>query len=271
MSNGPRTYHDPCGIARALDLVGERWALLVVRELLLGPKRFTDLRTGIPDVSPDVLGRRLRELEHAGVVLRRKLAPPAGSQVYELTDWGYDLEPVVLALGRWGSRSPSHPRDGQLGVDSLVLALKSEFDPVAAKGLRASYELRLGESHFHVEVADGQIEVARGPAAERLIREDLDATMDKHPATPAAVQPARELLADLLLELKDPGAALKEYEESLKAEPNRFRSILGKARAAKEAGELAASREAYQKLVALSGQAGAGRPELAEAKAYLTN
>jgi Xaa-Pro aminopeptidase len=100
---------------------------------------------------------------------------------------------------------------------------------------------------------------------------DLDATMDKHPATPAAVQPARELLADLLLELKEPGAALKEYEESLKAEPNRFRSILGKARAAKEAGELAASREAHQNLVALSGQTGAGRPELAEAKAFLTN
>ena len=108
------------------------------------------------------------------------------------------------------------------------------------------------------------VELARAAA-------DLDATMDKHPATPAAVQPARELLADLLLELKDPGAALKEYEESLKAEPNRFRSILGKARAAKEAGDLAASREAYQKLVALSGQAGAGRPELAEAKAFLTN
>jgi tetratricopeptide (TPR) repeat protein len=108
------------------------------------------------------------------------------------------------------------------------------------------------------------VELARAAA-------DLDATMDKHPATPAAVQPARELLADLLLELKEPGAALKEYEESLKAEPNRFRSILGKARAAKEAGELAASREAYQNLVALSGQAGAGRPELAEAKAFLTN
>jgi len=176
-----RSYVDGCATAHALDLVGERWALLVVRELLLGPKRFTDLRTGIPDVSPDVLGRRLRELEHAGVVLRRKLAPPAGSQVYELTDWGYDLEPVVLALGRWGSRSPSHPRDGQLGVDSLVLALKSEFDPVAAKRLRASYELRLGESHFHVEVADGQIEVARGPAAEP------DATLTTDPATMAAL------------------------------------------------------------------------------------
>ncbi len=126
---------------------------------------------------------------------------------------------------------------------------------------------RLGAAGIlaHVQGDDKKaVELARAAA-------DLDATMDKHPATPAAVQPARELLADLLLELKDPGGALKEYEESLKSEPNRFRSILGKARAAKEAGELAASREAYQKLVALSGEAGAGRPELVEAKAFLTN
>jgi DNA-binding HxlR family transcriptional regulator len=161
-----RSHVDACAAAHALDLIGERWAMLVVRELLLGPKRFTDLRAGIPDVSPDVLGRRLRELEQAGVVLRRKLAPPAGSQVYELTEWGYELEPVVLALGRWGSRSPSHPRDGELGDDSMVLALKSEFDPAAASRLSASYELRLGVNHFHVEVADGRIEVGRGAAAE---------------------------------------------------------------------------------------------------------
>src|SRR5450432_1419659 len=126
---GKRSYSDPCGIARALDLVGERWALLVVRELLFGPKRFTDLRAGIPDVSADVLGRRLRELEQTGVVQRRKLAPPAGSWVYELTDWGYELEAVVVALGRWGSRSPAHRVDGELGVDSLALAFRADFEP----------------------------------------------------------------------------------------------------------------------------------------------
>src|ERR1700685_3017592 len=100
-----RSYGDSCGIARALDLVGERWALLVVRELLLGPKRFTDLRAGLPKVSADVLSQRLRELERIGAVQRRKLPPPAGVQVYELTDWGRELEPVLLALGRWGSRT----------------------------------------------------------------------------------------------------------------------------------------------------------------------
>src|SRR6266700_1804746 len=95
-----RTYSDPCGIARALDLLGERWALLVVRELVLGPKRFTDLRAGLSNLSPDVLAQRLRDLERDGVVRRRKLPPPAGSRVYELTGWGRELEPILLALGR---------------------------------------------------------------------------------------------------------------------------------------------------------------------------
>ncbi len=105
-----RTYDDACAAAHALDLVGERWALLVVRELLLGPKRFTDLRTGIPKASPNVLAQRLRELERAGVVRRRKLPPPAASRVYELTEWGLELEPVIVSPGRWG-----HPRDRMPG------------------------------------------------------------------------------------------------------------------------------------------------------------
>ena len=102
-----RTYGDGCGIAHGLDLLGERWALLVVRELLLGPKRFTDLREGLPNVSPNVLSQRLKELEHAGVLQRRVLPPPAASTVYELTDWGRELDAVVVQLGRWGARSPA--------------------------------------------------------------------------------------------------------------------------------------------------------------------
>src|ERR671915_410189 len=112
-----RTYDDGCAAAHALDLIGERWALLVVRELLLGPKRFTDLRAGLPKVSPDVLAQRLRELEAAGVLLRRRLEPPAASQVYQLTEWGRGLEPVVLGLGRWGSRSPFPGAGAELGPD----------------------------------------------------------------------------------------------------------------------------------------------------------
>ena len=159
-----RTYCDGCAAAHALDLVGERWALLVVRELLLGPKRFTDLRAGLPGVSPNVLAQRLRELERAGVVRRGKLPPPAASRVYELTDWGLELEPVIVRLGRWGARSPSKPRDAALGVDSLILSFRTMFDPRAADGLSASYELRLGEDRFRAEVADGHFEVVRGVA-----------------------------------------------------------------------------------------------------------
>ena len=161
---GKRTYGDPCGIARALDLVGERWGLLVVRELLLGPKRFTDLRAGLPNLSPDVLSQRLRDFERTGIARRRRLAPPAGSWVYELTDWGRELEPVVLALGRFGSRAPLERLGGELGTDSLMLALKTLFDYDAGAGLDASYELRLGEETFSVRVTAGVLELARGEA-----------------------------------------------------------------------------------------------------------
>jgi DNA-binding HxlR family transcriptional regulator len=172
-----RTYGDRCGVARALDLVGERWALLVVRELLLGPKRFTDLRSGLPHLSPDVLSQRLRELEEAGIVQRRKLAPPAASRVYELTPRGRELEPVVLGLGRWGSTAPFPRGEARIGVDSAVLALKTLFDPAAADGLSASYELRLGEHTFRARVADGRLDVARGSA------DQPDAIVETEPGT----------------------------------------------------------------------------------------
>jgi DNA-binding HxlR family transcriptional regulator len=135
---GRRKYDEGCAVAHALDLIGERWALLVVRELLLGPKRFTDLRAGMPGASPDVLAQRLRELTEAGVVRQRKLPPPAGSQIYELTDWGAELEPVVNGLGRWGSRSPSMPFDADSSVDSLVLSLRALFDAQAVQGFNAT-------------------------------------------------------------------------------------------------------------------------------------
>jgi len=154
-------------VARALDVIGERWAVLVVRELLLGPKRFTDLRAGMPNLSPDVLSQRLRELEQAGVVRRDRLPPPIASQVYQLTDWGRELEPVVLGLGRWGSRAPFPPGDATLGVDSLLLALMTLYDPGGADGLLgSSFELRLGEHRFEALPTDGRLEVTRGAATD---------------------------------------------------------------------------------------------------------
>jgi DNA-binding HxlR family transcriptional regulator len=160
-----RSYGDLCGIARALDFVGERWALLVVRELLLGPKRFTDLRAGLPHVSPNVLAQRLRELEDSGIVKREKLPPPAASQVYELTPWGQELEEVVLSLGRWGARTPIPP-DTEMSVDSYVLALKTLFDPGAADDVDGTYGLRIDDDRFTASVRDGRFEIARGEAVE---------------------------------------------------------------------------------------------------------
>ncbi|MEU4765742.1 winged helix-turn-helix transcriptional regulator [Actinosynnema sp. NPDC023794] len=157
-----RKYDDGCATAHALDLVGERWALLVVRELLFGPKRFTDLRAGMPGASPNVLSHRLRELEEFGVVRRRKLPPPAAAWVYELTAWGRELEPVITALGRWGGRSPSLRHDATLSVDSLMLALKTLFDPRRAEGFTADLVLRLGEDSFRVQLSVDRIWITRG-------------------------------------------------------------------------------------------------------------
>src|SRR5215208_1701411 len=204
-----RSYDDGCAAAHALDLIGERWALLVVRELLLGPKRFTDLRAGLPNASPNVLAQRLRELEGVGVVRRRKLPPPAASRVYELTEWGGELEPVIISLGRWGARSPSRPRDVGLGVDSLILSLRTMFDPHAAEGIEASYELRLGEDIFRAEVADGRFEISREGA------EQPDAAIESDPATLAALlyegRPLAEALRSGKVEIEGDAAAVERF------------------------------------------------------------
>jgi len=189
---GRRTYGEGCAVSHALDVIGERWALVVVRELLLGPKRFTDLRAGMPGASPDVLAQRLRQLQEAGVVHQHKLPPPAGSQVYALTDWGAELEPVITHLGRWGSRSPSMPYDADRSIDSLVLSLRALFDPSAAQGFSATIALRLGENHFRVKVADGLLHLTRGEA------EQATATLETDPQTLAALLYRGRPLQDVL-------------------------------------------------------------------------
>ena len=183
-----RTYFDGCAAAHALDLVGERWALLVVRELVLGPKRFTDLRAGLPQLSPNVLAQRLRELEESGIVRRRRLPPPAASAVYELSEWGLELEAVLQALGRWGARSPVMPEADHMGVDSLVLALRTMYAPAAVPD--ATLELQLGEQAFHAVLAAGELTVGRGPA------DGPDAVLAGEPAVLASVIFGGRALAD---------------------------------------------------------------------------
>lgn len=172
-----RGYDDVCGIARALGAVGERWALLVVRELIYGPKRFSDLRRGLVRVSENVLSQRLRELESAGILRRRRLGPPSSAWVYELTDRGSQLEPVLVALGQWGSRVPVEDSEGShdLSVDALVFALRTTFDADIAGGLAAVVHLHVGDDHFRAEVGQGRFRVARGEADDADVTITADA------------------------------------------------------------------------------------------------
>jgi DNA-binding HxlR family transcriptional regulator/putative sterol carrier protein len=166
-----RRYDDPCGIARALDVIGDRWALLVVRELIFGPKRFVQLRGGLGGVSPNVLSQRLRDLEEAGLVRRDVLDPPASVAVYELTSRGQALEPVLLELGRWGSREPM-TAGAEMSVNALLLALKTVFDPAAA--LDATFTLRIGDEWFRVTVAGPSIDIAHGRAEQPTVTFETD-------------------------------------------------------------------------------------------------
>jgi DNA-binding HxlR family transcriptional regulator len=145
-------------------MVGERWALLIVRDLMVAPRRFTDLHRGLPGIPTNILTARLKELEAAGVVRRRALPRPEGSTVYELTPYGLELEDVVLRLGRWGSKSLDQPREGEvITVDSLIMAMRTTFRPQNASGVRASYELRFGEIVFHLRIEDSELTAAAGP------------------------------------------------------------------------------------------------------------
>jgi DNA-binding HxlR family transcriptional regulator len=162
-----RSYGQYCGLARALEILGERWGLLIVRDLLVAPKRFTDFARGLPGIPTSVLATRLKELEGAGVVQRRVLPRPEGSIVYELTAYGWELEDVLVRFGRWGAKSLGDPRAGEIvTTDSMVVALRSIFRSEAAQGVRATYELRVGEVILNARVDDGKVEVQAGPAPD---------------------------------------------------------------------------------------------------------
>ncbi|WP_102126798.1 winged helix-turn-helix transcriptional regulator [Deinococcus planocerae] len=159
-----RSYGQYCGFSRALELVGERWALLIIRDLLVGPKRFTELRQGLPRIPTNVLTDRLKELEAAGLIERRLLPRPEKSFVYDLTPRGRELDDIVLALGRWGAQHLGEPREHEIvTTDSVAMALRTTFHPQAAQKLRASYELRLGDITLHAKIDYGTLEVGRGP------------------------------------------------------------------------------------------------------------
>jgi DNA-binding HxlR family transcriptional regulator len=188
-----RTYGQGCGTAYALDVVGDRWALLVVRELVLGPKRFTDLRDGLPGIGPNVLSQRLKELEEAGVLRRHTLPPPAASTVYELTEWGSELEDIVMRLARWGARSPDLPREVETRPEWVVLGLRALYDPDGQPPATV-YELRFGgDEVYWASPGDHALTLGRGRAA------NPDATLELSP----------EALAGLVRGELTPAAALR--------------------------------------------------------------
>jgi len=170
-----KRYDQYCPIAHALCSIGERWSLLVVRELIEGPKRYTDLAAGLPGVSTNILAARLRDLEAKGIVQKRKLPPPAACTVYELTEYGAELEEVVYAIARWGARTLGPPGPGDdLEPDWGLNAFPALFNPVAAEGMSGRYVLRIGDGDFTVSLVDGRVGVEMGVGDDP----DFDATFD---------------------------------------------------------------------------------------------
>jgi DNA-binding HxlR family transcriptional regulator len=157
-----RRYDDACGLAHALELLGERWAMLVLRELAYGPRRFSELKADLQGISANVLTQRLSELEARGLVRRVKLPPPASVQVYQATDWGLEAVPVIASLGKWAARSPCHNPNQPMSHVSLIMSLQTLLSPVLAEGLNARIGFRFGEADYVTTLHDGQLDVQRG-------------------------------------------------------------------------------------------------------------
>ena len=161
MKSHGKWYQDACGTAFAMELVGERWSMLVIRELMLGGRRFSDLRASLPGISAKVLTERLAGLEQSGLLMKRKLPPPAASQVYELTEWGYFAEPAIQELGRWAARSPEHNPQLPLSPVSFMLSLRTMIDHAAARSFDATVGFTVSGESFLAELKDGKMPVRR--------------------------------------------------------------------------------------------------------------
>ncbi|WP_331739238.1 winged helix-turn-helix transcriptional regulator (plasmid) [Streptomyces sp. NBC_00637] len=158
-----KEYGQFCGLARAMEMVGERWTLLIVRDLLVGPKRYTDLRNGLPNIPTNMLATRLKQLEAHGVVARRALPHPDRGVVYELTDYGRELQPAVIALGRWGAQTMTEPRTGEIATtDSRALSFHTAFHPEATCGAAIGYEVRMSDATFSLSIEAGRLTVETG-------------------------------------------------------------------------------------------------------------
>jgi DNA-binding HxlR family transcriptional regulator/putative sterol carrier protein len=207
-----RSYDQYCAVARAMDVIGERWTVLLVRDLLLGPKRYKDLLAGLPGIGTNLLADRLRELEGAGLIERTVLPPPAGSAVYQLTEAGRALEPAMVALGRWGARFLGAPRKTDVMVPrAYFVAMRGTFQPEAAAGINQTYEVRIGDLVFEVRVEHGRLTTSEGRAANP----DAVLTMDV------------ETLNALLFRLLTPAAALASGRVHLSGDAHSLERFVG--------------------------------------------
>lgn len=197
---------DACGITRALDAIGERWALPVARELIFGPRRYSDLAATMPGVSTNILGARLRELVAAGVLVKRRLPPPAPATVYELTAWGAGLEPALIALGRWAAHTPVDLERQAFSASSLALSLKATFDPAAAAGVEADVRMVMGEDVFDAHVRDAEFTIGRAVDATS----GQEALIDRRTETELRVSADPKTLATLIHQRLDPARAAAE-------------------------------------------------------------
>ena len=161
-----RWYDDACGTALALELVGERWSLLVIRELMFGPRRFGALKANLPGVSANVLTQRLESLETAGIVVRRRLPAPANIQVYDLTDWGRETEVAIRELGRWAARSPRHDPFAFMSAASAMISLRTLIEPARAVDVDMTVAFELPDDAFVARVHDGTLAIVRGETAD---------------------------------------------------------------------------------------------------------
>lgn len=176
-----RRYEDACGLAHALDLLGERWAMLVLRELAYGPRRFSELRADLSGISANVLTQRLTELEDRGLVRKTKLPPPASVQVYEATEWGLEAVPIIASLGRWAARSPLHDPTLRMSHVSVLMSFQTLISPERAEGFKGRICFRFGDTNYVAIIADGRLEVDRCDA------DDCDVTFTGTPSEVAAV------------------------------------------------------------------------------------
>ncbi len=206
-----RSYDQYCAVARGLDVIGDRWTLLLVRDLLLGPKRYKDLLTGLPGIGTNLLADRLKELEAAGLVERSKLPPPAGSAVYQLTESGQALESVMTPLGRWGARFLGPPSRTDVMVPrAYFVAMRGVFNPEAAAGLSETYEVRIADLVFEIRVEDGRLSTREGQASDPVAVLTMDV----------------ETLNALMFRLLTPAAALANGRVAIKGDSSALERLM---------------------------------------------